>query len=131
MIIIGPENGPLPFDVSEALWAVWATCCGTQATIVDVEYAAGMSHEGNPLGGVHTTMPTCRDDDVLMLAAITFAFPRTDPGVYLMVAGAAGPLVDCDAEVQSLMDLNVEVTVNSTQTPTEQPSWGALKILYR
>ena len=91
VIAVGPHYGPLPFDVAEANWAVYAACCGLQAEIVDVQYADGMTHTGQPLGGVKSELPVCYEGDVIMLAAVTFRFFRGTPSTYLMAAGASVP----------------------------------------
>jgi hypothetical protein len=131
VIAVGPQYGPLPFGVSEAQWAIWSTCCGQTAFIRDVVYASGMDHNGEPLGGVKSTPPECLQESTIMLAAVTFTFYLNDPATYLMGAGAAGPLLDCQGEVHLLMDLVVNVTVRGTQTPNDVTSWGTLKALYQ
>jgi hypothetical protein len=131
VIAVGPQYGPLPFDVAEANWAIYATCCGQQAEIVDIQYADGMTHTGHPLGGVKSEMPICYEGDVISLAAITFRFFRDTPSTYIMAAGASGPLYDCAGEIHLLMDLAVDVTVAGSLTPVPKLSWGSLKAGYR
>jgi hypothetical protein len=131
VIAVGPQYGPLPFDVAEANWAVYAACCGLQAEIVDVQYADGMTHTGQPLGGVKSELPVCYEGDVIMLAAVTFRFLRDTPSTYLMAAGASGPLYDCSGEIHLLMDLAVDVTVAGSLTPDGRQSWGSVKAGYR
>ena len=131
LIAVGPQYGPLPFDVAEANWAIYATCCGQQAEIVSVAYSEGMEHAGSPLGGVKSLIPTCHDGPVVALAAITFNFFLTRPSTYLMAAGASGPLYDCTGEQHLLLDLAVDVTVAGSTVADDATSWGAVKSLYR
>jgi len=131
VIAVGPQYGPLPFDVAEANWAVYAACCGLQAEIVDIQYADGMTHTGQPLGGVKSELPVCYEGDMITLAAITFRFFRDTPSTYLMVAGASGPLYDCAGEIHLLMDLAVDVTVPGSVAPDSKQSLGSVKAGYR
>lgn len=131
MIAIGPEYGPLPFEVHETTWAVFAACCGQEAEIVDATFPADMEHTGTPLAGVHCSLEGCAGGNVLLLAAITFHFILTRPATYLMSGGAIAPLVDCDGETHLLMDLGVDVTVGSGSTPSASSSWGAVKALFQ
>jgi hypothetical protein len=131
LIAVGPQYGPLPFEVAEANWAIYATCCGQQAEIVSVEYSEGMEHTGTPLGGVESLIPSCHDGPVVALAAITFNFFLTRPSTYLMAAGASGPLYDCTGEQHLLLDLAVDVTVAGPLVADDATSWGAVKSLYR
>jgi len=121
----------LPFEFSAVSWLLHVACCVDIAEILAVEYPTGMEHEGNPLAGVYCTLPTCQTGEVFLLAAVTFRLYRPVGGFYFMSAGIAETVYDCNEEFQIVTEGNVTVMASSTQTPSDQPSWGQLKLMYK
>ena len=122
---------PLPFEMATFDWAVFAVCCGGAAGMLGYELCADLDHAGHPLVSVTSSAETCLDRDVIYLASVTFFLEGEGPGDYLMVAGATGPAYDCDGGNHLLMDLAVTVTLTGDVTPTDDPTWGQVKALYR
>jgi hypothetical protein len=131
MIMIGPQQGPLPFDLAQTQWTVHAACCGASYNVVDIAYNETMHHEGELPGDIHSTVEVCAHQDVVLLAAITFELLFQPVGTYLLPAGATGLTLDCDGGSHLMMDLSVILNIGATGTPTDVQSWGAVKAIYR
>ncbi|MFH1845921.1 MAG: hypothetical protein ABIF77_22280 [bacterium] len=131
IILSGPNHGAIQFEFSTVSWLLHVACCADIARILDVEYPAGMQHEGNPLAGVNCTLPACQTGDVLLLATVTFQLYRPVGGFYFMSAGIAEALYDCAEEFQIVTEGSVTVMASTSQTPAGNPTWGQLKLMYK
>ncbi len=122
---------PLDFSLASASWAVFNVCCGgSPVEIVDHASPAGVVGDGHPYLGVVTTGDACLDQDVILLAQVTFDWVMPGAPRFALAAGATGPAIDCDGGAHFMYGLMVEVNgTGGVSAPST--SWGALKSLYR
>jgi hypothetical protein len=145
MIAMGPgDDQPVPFPVTEISWIKHTGCCGVLFEVLDVVYNPALEHVGDPLSGVTSTAPECLEQDILLLATITFVIHYPTQGVALMPAGATSPGLDCAGEGFLFFDLLLNVTMedgvisavpDDSQTEwgaaLEPATWGQIKSIYR
>jgi hypothetical protein len=109
-------------------WIKHTGCCGVDFEILHVDYNPALEHVGDPVTGVTTTAPECLEQDIVLLATITFAINYPTQGIALMPAGATGPGLDCGGEGFLFFDLLLEVTMDEvviSAIPDEsEPGWG-------
>jgi hypothetical protein len=124
---------PLPFDLYEVDWTVFTACCGDSPVLITgMDYPEETMHEGDPYDFVKSTAVDCLEDDVVMLASITFDWSEEFAGMttFPVSAGASGPAQDCTSDYHVLMGLYVDVIGTPVQTDNEAVTWGGLKAGY-
>jgi len=145
MIALGPgADQPAPFPVTEIYWIKHTGCCGVDFEILDVAYNPDLEHAGDPLNGVTTTATECLEQDLVLLATITFVIHYPTQGIALMPAGATGPALDCAGTGFLFFDLLLQVTMQDGvvsgvpeepgtgwRPQAEGATWGRIKAIYR
>ncbi len=133
LIVTGPEGTePLPFDLYEVDWTVFTACCGaTPVLVTEFVYPESTIPAGDPFETMKSTAVSCLDDQVVLLATLSFDWSEEYAGLteFPVSAGAASPAEDCLGDYHILMGLHVQI-IGITQTPNQALTWGGLKATY-
>ncbi|MCP4570898.1 MAG: hypothetical protein GY838_00975 [bacterium] len=116
----GEDGESLDQPLTALRWVVYQACCGASLELINVTYNPELQHSGNPIAGVVSRLPACRNDDAIWLATLQVRLRAPGPGNYLWAAGSFGFAEDCEGEDVRFNDMPLQMIVPG------DGSWSAL-----
>ena len=131
VVLMGPDEEPLPFDFGTLDWALLGSCCGgSPAYYLETFLTSAMTHVGDPTLAITSTALTCVTEDFVLLAEVSFNWIYEPVAPFHLGVANLSAAVDCEGEDWILTGASLLVTPTGI-TPAETDTWSGVKAMYR